>query len=247
MFVLADNLTTTDPAVFGAVTAGDRRWLENQVRRLIATGVDGLDVNASSLGVGEAQVLDWMVEVIEAVADVPLALDSPNRHVVLDTARGRRRAPVLNSWPLDAAIDDTLLERLARSGTRLVVQLREGSRLPVGSDDRRRWADAALERFDRAGVDRTALLIDAVALPWGDDLEAGRGLLRFLAAFTHDHPDVPALVGLGNLGHGTADPVGMQARWLPILLEAGLGAVLLDPLQPRLRRVWSTRSGPQGA
>ncbi len=229
MFVIADPLTTTDAEVGGAVASGDRRWLEVRARALAAAGADAIDVNASSMGSAEADVLLWMAEVVEAVTDLPLSLDGPDPAALLRCARGRRAPVVLNSWPADAVFDETLVDVLQRPGSRLVVQLRHGRTLPAGAEDRRAWAEDAVERFARAGLDPSSLLIDAVALPWGTDVAAGRGLLEFVAAWAHDHPEIPTLVGLGNVGHGAADPAEARRTWLELLAAAGLGAVLLDP------------------
>lgn len=238
MFVIADTLTTTDPTVAGAVTGGDRRWLELHARRLVESGAAAIDLNASNLDHLEPDVLGWMAEVVEAVVDVPLAIDGPRLDVVAGVASGRRRPPILNSWSLDAPITEALLAAVARPGVRLVVQLRDGARLPSDARERRHLTERARRRWEEHGIGPERLLFDGVALPWGDDMEAGRGLLAFVAGMTADEPECTTLVGLGNVGHGHREPLDAQRRWLEVLAAAGLGAVLLDPTRPALQPLW---------
>jgi len=238
VFVIADTLTTTDMAVAGAVSGGDRSWLEARARALAEAGADALDLNASSLDAAEEAVLLWMAEIVEAAVDLPLSLDSPELEIVCRAAERRRSAPILNSWSLDRPIDDALLGSLERDGSRVVVQLRDGDRLPADAADRHRWAEGSRKAWEEHGIGADRLLFDAVALPWGTDLEAGRGLLEFVASTTAGQPECVTLVGLGNVGYGHPSPVEAQRRWLEVLVEAGLGAVLLDPIQPALRGLW---------
>lgn len=238
MYVIADNLTTTDPDVFGAATGGDRRWLEVRARQLVEAGADAIDLNASSLEGAEAHVLDWMAEIVEAVVEVPLSIDGPDLSTIVPIAGRRRCASIVNSWSVDRPIDDLLLAHAERPGTRVVVQLRDGERLPADARDRLAWAARARQQWEEHGIGADRLIFDMVALPWGADLAAGRGLLEAVAALSADQPELVTLVGLGNFGYGAADPLDAQRSWLAVLREAGLGAVLLDPTQPTLAPLW---------
>ena len=240
MYVVAQNLNSSDPEVHAALAAGDRRWLEERARTLAARGCDALDVNAGSFASSEFEVLNWALEVVEAVVDLPLAVDSADLQVLARAATGRRHAPLLNSVDLVAleSLDDGPLGALVdREGSLLVVQLRRGAELPDSADLRLRWAERAVELLARRSIDPTRVLLDAVMLPWGGDLGAGRGLLDFVAEAGRRWPSLRTLVGLSNVSYGHGEPRALHEQWLRVLKERGLGAVLLDALDPTVLHI----------
>ena len=105
---------------------------------------------------------------------------------------------------------------------------------PVNDADRMRWAESGLGRLTDLGVVPERIWIDAVALPWGEAVEAGDPLRAFLAEARRRWPRCRRLVGLSNLSWGCPDRAGIHRRWLPGLLEAGLDTLILDPLETGL-------------
>lgn len=232
MYVIAENLNASDPDVQAALAAGDRRWIEERTRALVGRGCDAVDVNAGTFGRSEPEVLEWLAEVVEAVTELPLALDSASPDVLTRVGRGRRRAPIFNSIDVDDFVQGTLTLDLGRPDTRLVVQLRRGARLPRSLDDRLEWTREVLDGLDARSLAVERIFVDAVMLPWGDDLEAGRELFEFVEQAGRRWPGLHTLVGLSNVSYGHRDPIRLHALWLDGLARAGLGAVLLDVLDP---------------
>lgn len=218
-----------------ALAAGDAGWLRECARRIEATGVDFIDCNAGAFPRDERALLGWMADQIEAMVERPLSLDSADSTTLVEVARHRRRAALLNSLPVDFAWTTGLEDLLVRQQHRVVLSLRRGSSLPADAAERMRWASEGVDRLLGAGVAEDRILVDAIALPWGDDVAAGRGMLDFISAWVASGSGVRPLVGLGNIGYGRSDLVRIHREWLTRLCAAGVGAVLLDAFDPGLR------------
>lgn len=232
MLVIAENLNASDPVMHAAIAAGERRWFEDRARTLAARGCDAIDVNAGTFGSSEAEVLEWLAEIVEAAVTLPLSIDSSRPDVIARVAQGRRVAPILNSLDVDTVLASALPGALARSDTRLIVQLRRGRRLPTGCAERMEWTELAVEHLHEQGVAPQRLMIDAVMLPWGSRAEAGAELVEFVEVARRIWPELVTLVGLSNVSYGHARAPELHASWLDRLQRAGLGAVLLDVLDP---------------
>ena len=245
LYVIAENLNASDPVVHAALAAGDRRWIEERARALVARGCDAIDVNAGTFGRSESDVLVWLAEVVEAVAELPLAIDSADASIVARAGLHRRQPPILNSIDVDSFVGADVPAAFEREGARLVVQLRRATTLPRTLDDRLLWTDAVLAAAAVRSIDVDRLLLDAVMLPWGDDLEAGRDLLDFVAEAHRRWPDLRTLVGLSNVSYGHSDAPRLHALWLDRLAHDGLGAALFDVLDPTCVAIARRGGGPR--
>lgn len=233
--LIAQNLNASDLAVAAALAAGDASWLRGCARRIAATGVDLIDCNAGTFGADEAQLLEWMAGQVEAMTSLPLSLDSAAPKVLSVVAAHRRRPCLLNSLPLDFEWSAALESRLTGTANTVVLALRRGRELPEDAGTRRRWAEAGLARLTGYGVQERQVYLDAIALPWGDAVDAGRPMLDFVSGWAASGTGAGTLVGLGNLGYGHRDLVRIHQEWMVRLCDAGISAVLLDAFEPGLR------------
>lgn len=232
--LIAQNLNSSDPAVAAAISAGDGGWLRGVVRRMEAAGLDAVDLNAGVFGAQESDLLGWMVQEVDPMTSLTLSIDSASADVLVAVAALARRPVILNSLPLDVRWSDQLDQLLVSGECEVVLSLRRGQRLPTGVDDRLAWAEEGVARLAARGVARERILVDAIALPWGDDFAAGRGMLEFVAEWSRRASSAGALVGLGNLGHGRPDAVRINREWWALLRDAGIAAALVDAFEPGL-------------
>jgi hypothetical protein len=232
-WLIAQNLNSSDPGVAAALSAGDGSWLRGCARRIEEAGLDCIDCNAGTLGAVEAQVLGWMVEQIAPMVKIPLALDSARPEVLVETARRSPRPVLLNSLALDTVWSPELAELLVGTGNSVVLSLRRDGELPADVGTRHDWAMAGVDALVAAGVDHSRILVDAIALPWGDDVDAGRGMLDFVGSWTATR----TLVGLGNIGYGHPEAVRIHREWMGRLRDVGISAALVDAFEPGLRDI----------
>jgi len=236
-WLIAQNLNSSDPGVAAALSAGDGSWLRGCARRIEEAGLDCIDCNAGTLGSAEAQVLGWMVEQIAPMVKIPLALDSPRPEVLVEVARRSRRPVLLNSLALDTSWSPELDELLVGTANSAVLSLRRDGELPTDAGTRRAWASAGVEALTATGVEESQIFVDAIALPWGDDVEAGRGMLEFVETWTSTR----TLVGLGNIGYGNPEAVRIHREWMGRLCDVGISAAIMDAFEPGLREILPPR------
>ena len=231
MILIAETFNAGSPTVRAALQAGDRGWVEASLRRQVQTGVDYIECNASGFGPAEADILRWLVEIVEVAADVPVSVDSADPSLLAQLARGRRRPSLLNA--IDATGIPPAIAAAVRDGAQLVIQLRKGARLP-GTGEREAWAEEILTELARQDLPPASIFLDPVLLPWGADLDAGAPLLAFLDWCRSDPRHPQTLVGLSNVSWGHADRRRVHRQWLPRLRTAGLDAAILDPFDSAL-------------
>ncbi len=234
--LVAQNLNASSNAFASAVMAGDAAWIREEVSRLVATGVDALDLCLSSVAPDvetESTLLDRVAQLAESVSALPLFLDSSRAQVLLRSSWPRRCPPVLNSVAVDEWPKRRKELRLPeQSGVRWVVQLRRGRTLPVGLADRLTWTQLLVDAMHSAGISFEEVWVDPVTLPWGEDFDAGDDLLRFVEVCGHRWPGLRTLLAVGNLSWGHPGRARLHREWILRLKEHGAQDFLLDPTEP---------------
>src|SRR4030042_3282630 len=97
MLIVGERINTSRKAVHEAVEKRDILFITADVRKQAKAGADYIDVNARSRIGSELKDLQWLVEVVEAAVDVPLAVDSPDPRVLLAMVKKVQKKPRINS------------------------------------------------------------------------------------------------------------------------------------------------------
>jgi 5-methyltetrahydrofolate--homocysteine methyltransferase len=235
--LIAQNLNSSDPAVAAALAAGDAGWLQKCARRIESTGVDFIDCNAGVFGEAEADILSWMLEAIEPMVRTPLSLDSADTNALVSAAAHSNRPVLINSLALDFEWSEGLAATLVGTGNRVVLSLRRGRNLPADANARWDRACEGVRRLTELGVAEENILVDAIALPWGDDCESGLPMIDFVERWSAGGRASGTIIGLGNIGYGHREAVRIHREWLERLVNVGLSAAILDAFEPGLRSV----------
>ena len=231
MLRIGHSFHAADRNVRAAIEGGDRSWLSALVLRQLRAGADSVDVGTAGIEGDEATILSWCIALAESASGRSVMIDCANAELLCATAQNCLYPPWLNSLDVSGPWPSQLGD-LMQHGCQLVIQLRDGAQLPASAQERLDWCEQALSRCQ--AFPQTAIWIDAVALPWGGDLFAGRVLLDFLELARLRWPELALLVGLSNLSFGHPDRSSIHRLWLPELRSRGLRGALLDPFDPAL-------------
>ncbi|MBS1241808.1 MAG: acsE 1 [Gemmatimonadetes bacterium] len=209
-------------------------YLQEMARRQVACGAAWLDLNvdevSSDPATGEA-AMRWLVGVVEAVAEVPLSLDSSSSSVLrAGLAAGRRRGgpPLLNSASLERL---DVLDTAAEAGCAVVLAAIGEGGLPGDVPERVANAMRLVDLAVGKGLEPAALFVDPLVLPAAvaprnglDFLEAVRELRRVLG------PEVHLTGGLSNLSFGLPMRRLINGVFVSMAREAGADSAIVDPV-----------------
>ncbi len=154
-------------------------FLRALATRQAAAGADYLDLNVDEVTSdpdGQQAAMRWLVQTIEAVATVPLALDSSSPAVIaagLAASRRARGAPLLNSASLERL---EVLDLAAAQGCPVVVSAAGRTQMPTGAEERVANALAVVEEARSRGIRVGDIYIDPLVLPVGMDPDGRRTL-----------------------------------------------------------------------
>lgn len=239
MIVAADNLTSSRPSVRRAMEAHDEEFITALCRRLADAGADWLDINPGFIAPAKrAEVWRFLIETAEAACGLKLILDPPEADTLKIALEFCTREPVLN---MATAVDeklDPIVDLAAHHGLQMIAATIDKA-VPITAAERLTLAAHIIGKAQAAGVDPAKVIIDPMVMPLAlqDGEQHAAAVLEVLRSLPYvSSPPPTGLIALSNLTTGSA---GADVRFAgpPFLASAfgaGLGAVMLDALDPAL-------------
>src|SRR3989304_3799128 len=96
MFVIGERINGMFRAVARAIQQRDGTAIPGLSRKQGAAGAHALDINTGPTADDPAEVMAWLVQVVQEAVDVPLSIDSPRPPVLAAGLRARKRAATIH-------------------------------------------------------------------------------------------------------------------------------------------------------
>lgn len=238
MLVVGENINASNKSVGRAISNKDREFLENLARGEAAAGADFIDVNAGvGMGVWEhpEAAMEWLVEVVQAVTDKPLAIDSDVPSVIEAALRKYSGDKVMiNSVNAETerleAIGPLAAERRA-----LLVALPMGTGgIPNNVEERLAACELIMTHLTRLGLKEEQVYFDPLVLPISVDPTQATVTLKTIEQIKSRFPSAKTVMGLSNISYGLPQRGMINRAFLLMATSAGLDAAILNPLDAKM-------------
>lgn len=240
MYIIGENIHIISDKVKNALRDRDAKFFQDLAVRQVESGADALDLNLGPRKKDWEEVFPWMVEVVEAVVDVPLSFDSTNlQGIEAGLKKVSKAQPIINSTSAEAERLEKVPLVAKAYNARLIALTMGKSGIPVGADER---VTIALEKLIPRALEIdfpiSDLIIDPLVLTVSGCQEYAPELIEAVRTlqFAWDPPP-PVSVGLSNVSNA----VPMENRPLlnrvygVMLMGAGLEMMIADPFDEDLK------------
>jgi len=244
--LIAQNLNSVRPDVRRALS--ENRWtpIDRLIRRLARVGVYGIDIQLDWPGADRVALYEAFIRRLhETAPEVRPVIDWPDAAAWARLVPRCPVRPVVNSLPAHP-LRPAALDVIGQFRPEVIVLCATEETTRLTPAERLELAYEAYRALRACGLEDEAIYFDAVLFPLvyrrpGAD---PTDTLETIRRLRYHFPRCHVLVGLANLtfrwgADERAKTVG-QATFLAMAVAAGLDAVIMDPLVPVLRRVWSS-------
>jgi cobalamin-dependent methionine synthase I len=227
-FLIGEKLNSTRPSVKRIFEERDEAALAAAAEAQIAGGASCIDLNASMLMGGEKAGLQWAARLVRERFRVPVSLDSPDLGVLIETASELGAEAVINSITCDEAALRETCAAAARSGTGVIVMLKDRSGIPGSAEGRVALAERAAAIAAESGVAPGRVFLDPVVTP----LATTRGGLGVVLETTHrlagSLDAYRRICGLSNVSFGLPERKLVNRAFAAMLVAAGMNSFICD-------------------
>ena len=113
MIIIGEKINGSIPAVAQAIASRDSEFIKNRARMQDEAGATFIDCCASVPEAEEVETLKWMIDCIQEVSDLPIAVDSPSANVLAQVFPYCKRPGLINSVSGEGNKVDTIFPLIA--------------------------------------------------------------------------------------------------------------------------------------
>lgn len=237
MEIVGECIHIISPKVKNAIAKGDKGYIQELALRQAKAGAQALELNIGPQKKAGPEVMEWMVDTVQEVVDLPLSLDTTNVAAMEAGLKRAEKRAIVNSASAAPERLETMPPLAANYNARLIA-LTMGKNIPPSAEARIEIAmETLMPRILEVGLSMEDVYFDPLILTvcgMQEYVMQGVETVRFLKQIAEPPPKT--IVGLSNVSNGAPHEGRslINCTYLVMLMAAGLDAAIADPLDPRL-------------
>lgn len=213
---------------------GDFSRVEADALAQVAGGAHMLDVNAGIPLADEPALLARAVQLVQAVTDVPLSIDSSIIEALEAGLAVYQGKPLVNSVTGEDEVMERVLPLVAKYGAAVVAISNDETGISEDPDVRFGVAKRIVERAADHGIPACDVVVDPLVMPIGAMGTAGQQAFRLIRRL-RDELEVNTTCGASNVSFGLPSRNHITGTFLAMAIGAGMTSAIMNPLHPEVR------------
>ncbi len=245
MIIIGELINGSRKAIAKAIADRDEACIRDLASSQAEAGASFIDCNPGTVGEDEIRDIQWLIETVQAVTDVPISFDTPNCGALQAAFYVYENAatPMINSITAEQERLDEMLEFVAQSGANIVALALSDAGMPASADDRIATSLGLIDTLTGAGIAPDKVFVDPVVAPLGTDATCGGGVLEAVRAISQQRPEVHITCGLSNISYGLPERKLLNRVFVAQGIAAGMDSAIMDPLDGQMMAtIWAAEA-----
>ncbi|NLL94437.1 MAG: dihydropteroate synthase [Thermoplasmatales archaeon] len=231
MLIISESVNGLFKSVGRAIDDRDPKPIVKIVERQEAAGANAFDVNVGpGRGKDAPGDMAWLVGAVQGATKLPLCIDAPDTETMAAGLAAAENPTIINSTTAEPAKMDALFPMAVEHGSDIICLTMDEKGVPNDADSRAEMAMVMLMTAMEHGIGAERVLFDPLVLPVCAAQDQGPKVIEAIRSFQIlSNPAPRTVVGLSNISNGASGRSLINRTFLPMLVGAGLSAVILDP------------------
>lgn len=241
MLIIGESLNATRKAVHEAVNAQDVDFIQKLAVDQVNAGAMMLDVNAAVPGRKEEEDLPWMVQKVQEVVNVPLAIDSAHPDAIIAALAVHKGRPLINSISGEEDKLSKLLPIVTETDCDVILLCMDDEGIPHSVDKKIEIAKKVIDRLLVKGKKIENVYVDPLIGAAATQTDAGLIAIDTIKRIKAEFPGVHTAAGVSNISFGMPTRKLLNRTFLSLCISNGLDGCIVDARdQDLLSTVWAT-------
>ena len=214
--------------------AGDFSRVEADAIAQVQAGALMLDVNAGIPLADEPALLARAIQLVQAVTDVPLSIDSSIVEALEAGLAVYQGKPLVNSVTGEEEVLERVLPLVARAGAAVVAISNDETGISEDPDVRFAVAKRIVERAADHGIPAADVVVDPLVMPIGAMGTAGRQVFALMRRL-REELKVNTTCGASNVSFGLPNRHAITGTFLAMAISHGMTSAIMSPLHPEVK------------
>jgi 5-methyltetrahydrofolate corrinoid/iron sulfur protein methyltransferase len=237
MKAIAENINVMNKNIGDAMKDRVADPIQQLARDCTEAGADLLDINLGPARKGGAELMEWMVQIVQEASDLQLCLDTSNPEAGIKACN---KPPLVNSFSAQPDKMEHILPLAAKYDCE-IIGLTMSTHIPIDADERIALAYELVAAANGLGITNDRIWIDPIILPIGVEVGqahavAVQNVLRSLPELFEE--PVQTTCGLSNVSNGAPDELRscIERAFMPMLSACGMTSVICNAKDPEMMR-----------
>ncbi|MFU8768263.1 MAG: dihydropteroate synthase [Desulfotignum sp.] len=232
--VIGERINTSRKLVQAAVAERNAQYIIDDVTKQQQAGAAFIDVNAGARIGHEEADMKWLLETIQPITTVPLALDSPDPAILEMAFAMVEKTPMINSISLEKERFDNMIPFLTGKACKVIALCMDDGGMPASADDIVGRADTLVVELNKIGIPTASIYVDPLVQPISTDITKGMMVLDAVRAIKAKYPEVHITGGLSNISYGLPQRHIINRTFVTLMMAAGMDSAIIDPLDKKI-------------
>ena len=237
MLIIGENIHIISPKVKAAVEIKDSQFIQGLASRQVRHGAGMLDMNIGPQRKHGVEVMEWIVDTVQAVTEIPLSLDTTNAAAIEAGLKKVKRQAMINSTSCDPERLESMMPLAAKYNARIIALTMGKSGIPTTADARVQMAmEILIPKAMELGIPMSNLYLDPLVLTVNGTQNHAPETLNAVRFFKQlADPPPMTVVGLSNISNSVPNEGRslINRIYLVMLMAAGLDSAIADPLDEK--------------
>lgn len=233
MIIIGEKINGSIPAVAEAIANRDAEVIKQRAIAQAEAGATFIDCCASVGEDVEVETLKWMIECIESVTDLPIAVDSPSPKVLSEAYKFCSRPGIINSVSGEGDKIDILFPILAQPENKkweVIALLSDDRGIPQTAEERLDVLEKIMAKAKEFGIAPNRIHIDPLVEMLCTIEEDGIALVEEVITETRRrYPTIHITGAISNISFNLPAKKMVNIGFTVLAMKAGLDSGILDP------------------
>ncbi len=197
-----------------------------------ACGAKVLDINLGMSGIDEKAMMLRVIDEVQGVTNLPLALDSSHVDVLETALRHYPGRALVNSVSLETEKIEKLLPIVKKYGAMFILLPLSDAGLPASPEEKIQIIDTVCTRAYSLGMKKEDIIVDGLVTTVGANKNAGIETLETIRYCKKN--GLATICGLSNISFGLPGRPYVNSTFLALAIQAGLTMAIANPNQELL-------------
>ncbi len=229
MIIIGEKINGSIPAVAQAIASRDSEFIKNRARMQDEAGATFIDCCASVPEAEEVETLKWMIDCIQEVSDLPIAVDSPSANVLAQVFPYCKRPGLINSVSGEGNKVDTIFPLIADTKWQVICLLSDDSGIPKTAADRLKVFDYIMAKAKEYNISPSRLHIDPLVEMLCTSEDGIAMNVEVISTIREKYPSIHITAAVSNISFNLPVRKMINLGFTVLAMNAGLDSAILDP------------------
>ncbi len=235
MIIIGENIHVIAGAVNQAIKACDSKPIQDLVKGQVQAGADYLDLNLGPLTKNPEETIQWVINTVQDVTDLPLSLDTMNPVAMEAGLPLCKKRPLINSASGKKDSKEQMLPLVKKYDCDAVVSVINDSGMPPDVEMKTESIMDTVAYANELGIPNEDIWVDPIVMPVstaGEGQRFAQITLEFIKIIPEVLPGIKSTVGLSNISNGAPKELRplLNRTYVVMLQRCGLYSAIADPL-----------------